>query len=51
MTKKKQNGKNLNNYKIETLEPRFMMDGNQWGNKIQSSDYYAVGSALLGVAA
>jgi hypothetical protein len=45
MTKKNQNGKNLSNYKIEPLEPRLMMDGNQWGNEIQSSDYYAVESA------
>lgn len=51
MTKKNQNGKNLSNYKIEPLEPRLMMDGNQWGNEIQSSDYYAVESASLGVAA
>jgi transposase InsO family protein len=34
-----------NNYKVELLETRLMMDGNQWGNEIQSSDYYAVESA------
>ena len=45
MAKKNPNDKNLNNYKIEALEPRLMMDGNQWGNEIQSSDYYAVESA------
>ncbi len=38
-------------YKIEALEPRLMMDGDQWGNEIQSSVYYAVESASLGVAA
>lgn len=43
--------KDENLYRIEQLEPRLMMDGNQWGNEIQSSVYYAVGSALLGVAA
>lgn len=43
--------KDVNLYRIEQLEPRLMMDGNQWGNEIQSSVYYAVGSALLGVAA
>ena len=51
MAKKNPNDKNLNNYKIEALEPRLMMDGNQWGDEIQSSVYYAVGSASLGVAA
>ena len=44
-------GKVSNNYSVEPLEPRLMMDGNQWGDEIQSSGYYAVGSALLGVAA
>ncbi len=39
------------NFKIEALEPRLLMDGDQWGNEIQSSVYYAVGSASLGVAA
>ena len=49
---KKNNKKNRrNNYKVEALEPRLMMDGNQWGDEIQSSVYYAVGSASLGVAA
>ena len=49
----KKNGKNnnQNNYKIEALEPRLMMDGDQWGNEIQSSVYYAVESVSLGVAA
>ena len=45
MTKKNQNGKNLSNYKIEPLEPRLMMDGNQWGDEILSSAYDAVESA------
>ena len=45
MAKKNRNDKNQSNYKIEALEPRLMMDGNQWGNEIQSSDYYAVESA------
>ena len=40
-----------NNYKVELLETRLMMNGNQWGDEIQSSVYYAVGSASLGVAA
>ena len=44
-------GKISNNYSVEPLEPRLMMDGNQWGDEIQSSVYYAVGSASLGVAA
>ena len=43
--------KRIDQYKLEQLEPRLMMDGNQWGNEIQSSVYYAVGSASLGVAA
>ena len=51
MAKKNPNDKNLNNYKIEALEHRLMMDGDQWGDEIQSSVYYAVGSASLGVAA
>ena len=45
---KKNMNKCVDQYK---LEPRLMMDGNQWGDEIQSSDYYAVGSASLGVAA
>ena len=49
--KKKDKKYNQNNYKIEPLESCLMMDGNQWGNEIQSSVYYAVGSASLGVAA
>ena len=43
--------KGMNSYRIEQLGNRLMMDGNQWGNEIQSSVYYAVGSASLGVAA
>ena len=49
--KKNDRNNNQNNYKIEALEPRLMMDGNQWGDEIQSSVYYVVGSASLGVAA
>ncbi len=48
---KKSKKNNRKNYKIESLEPRLLMDGDQWGNEIQSSVYYAVGSASLGVAA
>ncbi len=51
MTSKNRNNDNQNNYKIESLEPRLMMDGNQWGNEILSSAYDAVESASLGVAA
>ena len=40
-----------NNYKVELLETRLMMDGNQWGDEILSSAYDAVESASLGVAA
>ena len=43
--------KGNNPYRIEQLGTRLMMDGNQWGDEIQSSVYYAVGSASLGVAA
>lgn len=28
-----------NNYKVELLETRLMMDGNQWGSEILSSGY------------
>ena len=45
MAKKNPNDKNLNNYKIEALEPRLMMDGNQWGSEILSSGYDVVESA------
>src|SRR5574344_657330 len=45
MAKKNRNNKNTNNYKIEALEPRLMMDGNQWGNEILSSGYDVVESA------
>ncbi|SMP52273.1 calcium-binding protein [Fibrobacter sp. UWB10] len=45
MAKKNPNDKNLNNYKIEALEPRWMMDGNQWGSEILSSGYDVVESA------
>src|SRR5690554_7925716 len=45
MAKKNPNDKNLNNYKIEALEPRLMMDGNQWGSEILSRGYDVVESA------
>ena len=51
MTAKMGNNGKHNNYKIEALEPRLMMDGNQWGDEILSSGYDVVESALLGVAA
>ena len=50
--KQKENmNKCVDQYKLEQLEPRLMMDGDQWGDEILSSVYYAVGSASLGVAA
>ena len=43
--------KRIDQYKLEQLEPRLMMDGNQWGSEILSSGYDVVASASLGVAA
>jgi hypothetical protein len=48
---KKNYNHGMNNFKIEQLGPRLMMDGNQWGSEILSSGYDVVESASLGVAA
>lgn len=41
--------KNVKNnpYKMESLERRYMMDGNQWSDELQTADYNAVDSSNL----
>ena len=39
--------KRIDQYKLEQLEPRLMMDGNQWVTEANTADYNAVDSSDL----